>query len=81
MESTVEVFELQPANHRDSYVDDSRYTHGIAAFERGDWEAAKASLQAVCDLDPARNYFLNFMAQHDFTPPLNWDGVVPLNSK
>ena len=60
-------------------------SEGIAAYERAldallnrDWEEAFSLLHRVPAEDRVKDFLTVLIAQNNRTPPLNWDGVVPL---
>lgn len=49
-----------------------------AALNAGDWSRALQLLHQVPPDDLAKDFLTVFIAQHNRTPPDNWDGVVPV---
>ncbi len=81
--SGVLVSELLPAEGADALSDQQLDLHDrlVAAFIDGDWAAARQLSAVEAPADGAREFLLRFMAEHGFTPPANWDGVVSLKEK
>jgi adenylate cyclase len=84
MRSSVDVNELlPPAGEFPAMPDD-----GIAAYEEAldslqalDWDKAFMALHRVPAEDRVKDFLTVFIAQHNRTPPDDWDGVIPLSVK
>ena len=57
------------------------YEQALDALLAGDWERAYDLLHLIPSDDRAKDFLTIFIAQHNRTPPSNWDGVIPLSSK
>ena len=47
----------------------------------GDWSDAIELLHGLPAKDRVKDFLTVFIAQHNRTPPTNWNGVIPLSSK
>jgi len=84
LDSPLEVSELLPPQSEypqltDEHVD--HYEAAVTAFLDGQWTEAFAHLHRVPPDDRVTDFLTVFMAQHNRTPPPNWDGVIPMSSK
>lgn len=74
---------LPPADHpgtlSDQNIDD--YEAAVDAVITGRWPEALELLHQVPAKDRAKDFLTIFIAQHNYEPPLNWDGVIPMPSK
>jgi adenylate cyclase len=59
----------------------ARWDSMIREVESGDWQAACELLDLINPLDRPREFVREFLKQHDFEPPDNWNGVIPVRSK
>jgi adenylate cyclase len=80
----VEVSELLPPI--DVYPDLSDenirdYEAGLDAFLAGNWSQAVELLHKVPAKDRVKDFLTVYIAQYNRTPPVHWDGVVPLERK
>lgn len=80
----VEVSELLPPEGPDSTVTNAH----LKAFDEawncmlsGDWNAAFEWLHQVPAEDRAKDFLTVYIAQHDRTPPPDWNGFIPLQRK
>jgi len=74
---------LPPADAPQTISDSVLATHELAvdAFIAGRWSDAFDIFASLPTVDRAKDYLMWFMAQHQFTPPNSWDGVLEMNSK
>jgi adenylate cyclase len=82
--SPLEVSELLPPVDDYPELSDAHlaaYEAALAAFQAGDWNDALRRLHQVPPEDQAKDFLTVFIAQHNRTPPANWDGAVPLEGK
>jgi adenylate cyclase len=84
MDTAVEVSELLPplAEHpqiTDAGIND--YEKALDAFQAGRWSDAFELLHTVPAADRVKDFLTVYIAQHNRTPPRDWDGVIPLASK
>jgi adenylate cyclase len=80
----IEVSELLPSRDDCPELTDEHvasYEAALEAFENRDWPLAVRHLHAVPPDDMAKDFLTLFIAQHSRTPPANWDGAIPLDSK
>lgn len=84
MQTPVTVSELLPpeadfpeltAAHLESYE------RAVGHFQSGDWEQAYRALHDIPPSDRAQDFLNLLIAQHNRTPPPDWDGTVKLPSK
>ena len=57
------------------------YEQAVDALLSGRWDEAFAKLHEIPAHDRAKDFLTVFIAQHNRTPPDNWDGVIPIDSK
>jgi adenylate cyclase len=57
------------------------YEAALEAFQARDWPEALRLLHQVPPDDQAKDFLTVFIAQHNRTPPLDWDGSIPLDAK
>jgi adenylate cyclase len=79
METPVEVSELLPPAGEHSQLSDehlSAFESAVAALDARDWDRALQLLHRVPPDDLAKDFLTVFIAQHNRTPPADWDGVV-----
>jgi adenylate cyclase len=84
MTSIEEVFELVPAAAvaaTNWQRDEETLAAALAAFRRGDWQAAARDFQQLPLLDPIRRFYLCFLKDHALQPPPDWDGVIRFRHK
>jgi adenylate cyclase len=84
MESAVEVSELLPSQTALPQISDEAladYENALDAFQAGRWSDAFELLHAVPAADRVKDFLTVYIAQHNRTPPRDWDGVIPLASK
>lgn len=80
----VEVAELLPPADEYPELSDEHlaaYERALDAFLKGNWPESLELLHLVPPKDRVKDFLTVFIAQHNRTPPPNWDGVVPLTSK
>lgn len=82
-ESPVTVSELLPPTHESeiSERDIVNFERAVDAFEAGDWEDCRNLLGLLPPRDRARDFLLVQIASNNYLPPVNWSGVISLNSK
>jgi adenylate cyclase len=61
--------------------DIAAYEAALEALLDRRWGAAFQLLHEVTAEDRVKDFLTVFIAQHNRTPPGNWDGVIPLASK
>lgn len=84
MEKPIEVSELLPPESVWPQLSEQHiaaYEQALDALQRGDWPLAFKLLHQVPADDQAKDFLTVFIAQHNRTPPADWDGVIPLASK
>jgi adenylate cyclase len=78
------VSELLPPVDRDSTLSDQNLTDFDAAVDAvlaGRWTEALELLHKVPAQDRAKDFLTIFIAQNNYEPPANWDGVIPMPAK
>lgn len=83
-EESVEISELLPPvsvypDLTDENIRD--YEAGLDAFLASDWSQAVELLHRVPAKDRVKDFLTVYIAQYNRTPPVKWDGVVPLEQK
>ncbi len=84
IDSPVEVSELLPPEHEYPSLQDHHlcdYETALDAFNSGNWTAAFDLLHKVPADDRVKDFITVFIAQHNRTPPLDWNGVISLEAK
>ncbi len=79
----LEVSELLPPLAKGVLADThvTAYEAALDAFQSRDWNEAVRLLHQVPPDDQAKDFLTVFIAQHNRTPPANWDGSIPLDGK
>jgi adenylate cyclase len=81
---TLEVSELlHPMRDGEVLTDQhlARYETALQAFLDGNWAEAYELLHSIPPQDLGKDLLISFILQHNHTPPPNWDGVIPMQSK
>ena len=84
METPTSVSELLPPVAEHPQLTDENiaaYEEALDALLNGDWPAAFQLLHRLPADDYVKDFLTVYIAQHNRTPPPNWDGVIPLASK
>lgn len=80
----LEVSELlPPVAELPEFTDENLrdYERALDQFIAGQWSEALELLHCVPARDRVKDFLTLLIAQHNRTPPRDWDGVVPLTSK
>lgn len=84
LQASLEVSELLPPESQYPQLSDEHvaaYEAALDALLSRDWSRAFQLLHCVPAEDRVKDFLTVFIAQHNRTPPNNWDGVIPLLSK
>ena len=84
LSGAVEISELLPPEKDYPELTDEHiqfYESALDAFLAGDWSEALELLHRVPPKDRVKDFLTIFIAQHNRTPPPDWNGVIPLSSK
>jgi adenylate cyclase len=84
LQKPLEVSELLPAETAESGLTESAiraYEQALDALLAGDWEEAFLRLHEVPATDRVKDFLTILIAQHNRTPPPDWQGVIPLATK
>lgn len=84
MESKLEVTELLPPAEQYPELSDANiadYEESLNDLIAGRWTQAFERLHRVPADDRVKDFLTVLIAQHNRTPPENWNGVIPLTSK
>ncbi|MFO0897239.1 MAG: adenylate/guanylate cyclase domain-containing protein [Pirellulales bacterium] len=84
MDNPLTVCELLPPAAEDASLTDAQlaaYEQAFDDWQAGRWEAAFARLHEVPATDRAKDFLTAFIAQHQRTPPADWDGAIQLGAK
>ena len=84
MESKLEVTELLPPVEQYPELSDANiadYEASLNDLIAGRWTQAFERLHRVPADDRVKDFLTVLIAQHNRTPPENWNGVIPLTSK
>lgn len=82
--SWLEVSELLPPESQYPQLRDEdleAYEEAVDALTARDWPRALQLLHQVPPDDLVKDFLTVFIAQHNRTPPENWDGVITLDAK
>jgi len=83
-DTPLEVSELlPPAPELPELTDQdiAMYEAALVALQIGDWQLAFQLLHQVTADDRVKDFLTVFIAERNRTPPADWDGVIPLDSK
>jgi adenylate cyclase len=84
METPVEVSELLPPAAVYPQLSDEHlaaFESAVEALYARDWARALHLLHQVPPDDLAKDFLTVFIAQHNRTPPTDWDGIVTITSR
>jgi adenylate cyclase len=84
LEEKLEVTELLPPQTELPALADEHielYEHALDDVLAGRWSEAFERLHRVPAEDRVKDFLTVLIAQHNRTPPENWNGVIPLSSK
>lgn len=80
----VEISELLPSAANCPGLTDqhiAEYEAALDAFTSGEWGQAIEHLSTLPADDQAAAFLEQFIGRHGGQPPINWDGVIPLEAK
>ena len=84
MDSSLEVSELLPPLAQYPVLTDDHldcYEMALDKFLSRNWTAAFELLHRIPAEDEVKDFLTVYIAEHNRRVPLNWDGVIPLESK
>jgi adenylate cyclase len=84
MDRPVEVSELLPPQSEYPELTDEHlriYEQALKEFLLGNWTDALELLHQVPPKDRVKDFLTVYIAEHNRTPPTNWNGVISLTSK
>jgi adenylate cyclase len=84
LDRPLEVSELLPPEADYPELSDEHlgfYESALDAFLAGRWPEALELLHHIPAEDQVKDFLTVYIAQHNRTPPPNWDGVIPLANK
>ncbi len=84
LQTPLEVSELLPPASRHALLTDEHleiYEAALDAFLGGRWSAAFELLHRIPPEDVVADFLTVYIAQHNRTPPPQWDGVIELQRK
>jgi adenylate cyclase len=84
LDRTLEVTEILPPLAEDPSISDQNivdYERALDDLVAGRWPQAFERLHRVPAQDRVKDFLTVFIAQHNRTPPDNWNGVIPLTTK
>jgi adenylate cyclase len=84
LDRPLEVSELLPPLSDYPELSDEHlgfYESALDAFLAGCWSEAFELLHHIPAEDQVKDFLTVYIAQHNRTPPPNWDGVIPLANK
>jgi adenylate cyclase len=84
MDSSLEVSELLPPLAQYPVLTDEHldcYEMALDKFLSRNWAAAFELLHRIPAEDEVKDFLTVYIAEHNRRVPLNWDGVIPLESK
>ncbi len=84
LDSSLEVSELLPPQAQYPVLTDEHlacYEMALDKFLSRNWAAAFELLHRIPSEDEVKDFLTVYIAEHNRRVPLNWDGVIPLESK
>jgi len=84
LDQPLEVSELLPPESQYPLLSDEHLDYceaALDAFLAGRWSEAFELLHRTPTKDAVTDFLTVYIAQHNRTPPPNWDGVITLSSK
>ena len=84
LDTSLEVSELLPPVSQYPVLTDEHlgfYEMALDKFLSRNWTAAFELLHRIPAEDEVKDFLTVYIAEHNRRPPLNWDGVIPLESK
>ncbi len=84
LKTPYDVYELLPPHSHLCPLTDEQvrtYEDGINHFIAGDWEVAYRHLHAMPSSDHAMDFIIQRIVEHDRSAPLDWDGIIRMQSK
>jgi 2,4-dienoyl-CoA reductase-like NADH-dependent reductase (Old Yellow Enzyme family) len=84
LDAPLEVSELLPPAAEMPELSDEHlgfYESALDAFLSGAWPEALELLHRIPTEDQVKDFLTVYIAQNNRTPPADWDGVIPLESK
>lgn len=84
MDVALTVSELLPVESFPGTISNEHiriYEDAVDAVIEGRWDDALATLDSLPSSDRAKDFLVIFIAQHDYEPPENWNGVIEMSSK
>jgi len=84
LDAPLEVSELLPPAAEMPELSDEHlgfYESALDAFLSGAWPEALELLHRIPTEDQVKDFLTVYIAQNNRTPPSDWDGVIPLESK
>jgi outer membrane protein assembly factor BamD (BamD/ComL family) len=57
------------------------YESAVQSFESGDWKTAFDQFTQLPERDRTREYLMQFIRDRNYAPPVNWNGVIEMQSK
>ncbi len=83
-DNAIEVSELLPPESEFPSLtekDIQAYESALDSLREGDWQAAFSMLHQVPASDRVKDFLTVLIAQHNRSPPADWNGAIPLTSK
>lgn len=84
MNHAEDVHELLPPSNGEATLTDDQiaiYESAVTSLIDGRWDEAFEQLHQVPASDRVKDFLTVYIAQHQRTPPPNWDGVIPMDRK
>lgn len=84
MDVSITVSELLPPEDFPGTITNEQiriYEEAVDAVIEGRWGDALETLDSLPSNDRAKDFLIIFIAQNDYEPPDNWDGVIEMTSK
>jgi adenylate cyclase len=84
LDTTLEVSELLPPVAQYPVLTDEHiayYETALDKFLSRNWAAAFELLHRIPAEDEVKDFLTVYIAEHNRRPPVNWDGVIPLENK
>ena len=84
MDDVVDVYELLPVGVGFDHITDEEiatYEKAVQAMIVGEWDKAQQMLEGILPDDGPANYLRTLLADHNASPPTDWDGAINLLQK
>ncbi len=81
LSSAIDVFQLLDKDDLITPETMQIFEAALAKFESGEWETAAEILENIRDQDSTCRFLSEYIQEHNFRKPDDWDGVIEMQSK